>query len=226
VIAPNTWVRVKVSNSPRIVSGEKSFIEALDDGVERYASAGQIVPTVALFDVFFRHQPNYSWTSRRMTRRAFVTLLTRVNQSIQCTRCEHSTPVVIPGENWQGTLIVIVADHAAREGFTWHGGNLVRKLSERIGATSGSGGVSVSPAPVSSPPVVQELLRAGWQRAPGRGRRGLRLRGQVRAGPQSEISRVSIMEFVSQTKYSGHGAQKAANRSRTGSPDIEDVLCN
>jgi hypothetical protein len=34
------------------------------------------------------------------------------------------------------------------------------------------------------------------------------------------------MEFVSQTKYSGHGAQKAANRSRTGSPDIEDVLCN
>lgn len=29
-------------------------------------------------------------------------------------------------------LIVIVVDHAAREGFAWQGGNLVRKLSERI----------------------------------------------------------------------------------------------
>lgn len=43
--------------------GGKSFIEALDDGIERYASTCQIVSTVALFDVFFRHQPNYSWTS-------------------------------------------------------------------------------------------------------------------------------------------------------------------
>jgi hypothetical protein len=42
--------------------GRKSFIEALDDGIERYASTGQIVTTVALFDVFFRHQPDYSWT--------------------------------------------------------------------------------------------------------------------------------------------------------------------
>jgi hypothetical protein len=43
--------------------GGKSFIEALDDGIERYASACQIVSTVAFFDVFFRDQPNYSRTS-------------------------------------------------------------------------------------------------------------------------------------------------------------------
>ena len=34
----------------------ESFIEALNDGIERYASTGLIVPTIALFDVFFRHQ--------------------------------------------------------------------------------------------------------------------------------------------------------------------------
>jgi hypothetical protein len=33
----------------------ESFVEALDDGIQRYASTGQIVPTLALFDVFFRH---------------------------------------------------------------------------------------------------------------------------------------------------------------------------
>ena len=33
----------------------KSFVEALDDGIQRYASAGHIVPTLALFDVFFGH---------------------------------------------------------------------------------------------------------------------------------------------------------------------------
>jgi len=33
----------------------ESFLEALGDGVQRYASTGHIVPTLALFDVFFRH---------------------------------------------------------------------------------------------------------------------------------------------------------------------------
>ena len=33
----------------------QSFVEALDDGIERYASTGHIVPTPALFDVFFSH---------------------------------------------------------------------------------------------------------------------------------------------------------------------------
>lgn len=40
--------------------GGKSFIKALDDGIERYASAGQIVPAVALFYVFSCHQANYN----------------------------------------------------------------------------------------------------------------------------------------------------------------------
>jgi hypothetical protein len=34
----------------------ESFIEALDDGIQRDASTGHIVPTLALFDVFFRHR--------------------------------------------------------------------------------------------------------------------------------------------------------------------------
>jgi len=33
----------------------ESFVEALDDGIQRYASTGQIVPALPLFDVFFRH---------------------------------------------------------------------------------------------------------------------------------------------------------------------------
>jgi hypothetical protein len=40
--------------------GGEPFVEALDDGIERYACTGQVVPAVALFHVFFRHQPNYS----------------------------------------------------------------------------------------------------------------------------------------------------------------------
>ena len=35
--------------------GRETFIEALDDGVQRYASTGHIVAAIALFDVFFRH---------------------------------------------------------------------------------------------------------------------------------------------------------------------------
>jgi hypothetical protein len=35
--------------------GRESFVEALDDGIQRYASTGHIVPTLALFDVFFGH---------------------------------------------------------------------------------------------------------------------------------------------------------------------------
>ena len=38
----------------------ESFVEALDDGIERYASTGQIVAAVALLDEFFCHQANYS----------------------------------------------------------------------------------------------------------------------------------------------------------------------
>ena len=38
----------------------ETFIEALDYGIERYTSTGQVAAAVTLFDVFFRHQPNYS----------------------------------------------------------------------------------------------------------------------------------------------------------------------
>ena len=41
----------------------ETFIEALDYGIERYTSTGQVVAAVALFDVFFCHQPNYSGNS-------------------------------------------------------------------------------------------------------------------------------------------------------------------
>ena len=38
----------------------ESFVETLDNGIERYASTCQIVATVALFHVFSRHHANYS----------------------------------------------------------------------------------------------------------------------------------------------------------------------
>ena len=38
----------------------ESFVEALDNGIERYASTCQIVATVAFFHVFSRHHVNYS----------------------------------------------------------------------------------------------------------------------------------------------------------------------
>lgn len=43
----------------------EAFVEALDDGIERYASASHVVASVALFDVFFRHWVNYSGISRQ-----------------------------------------------------------------------------------------------------------------------------------------------------------------
>lgn len=36
--------------------GRKPFIKTMDDGIERHTSSGNIVPAVALFDVFLRHQ--------------------------------------------------------------------------------------------------------------------------------------------------------------------------
>jgi hypothetical protein len=42
----------------------ESLVEALDEGIQRYASTGHIVPALALLDVFFGHRVNYSGMPR------------------------------------------------------------------------------------------------------------------------------------------------------------------
>lgn len=42
----------------------ETFVEALNDGVQRYAGTGHIVPPVTLFNVFFGHRINYSGMPR------------------------------------------------------------------------------------------------------------------------------------------------------------------